>query len=155
MKKLHEARKRSKKMTLSEKAGAFFLSGRNLRGIYLFVEHVLVGPCLTHLETERFSLFVAFEYFVREEFNVRCVIIVPTDTNCGVPQSLVLPGAVNSNEIPFVQQPDHRDLPLFRLPVLRLRRLSSQDLSDYVELPTHQSMLSRVLPCAFLYPANC
>jgi hypothetical protein len=85
---------------------------------------VLVGPCLTHLETEGFSLFVAFEYFVREEFNVRCAIIVPTDTNCGTPQSLILPGAVNSNEIPFVQQPDHRD-PLFGLPVLRARRLSS------------------------------
>jgi hypothetical protein len=62
MKKLHEARKRSKKMTLSEKAGAYFLSGRKSDQIFIYcLACVLVGPCLTHLETEGFSLFVAFE----------------------------------------------------------------------------------------------
>ncbi len=51
-----------RKMTLNEKAGAYFLSGRKSdRDFIYYLACVLVGPCPTNLETEGFSLFVAFE----------------------------------------------------------------------------------------------
>ena len=93
-----------------------------------------VGPCSTHLQTEGLSPIVAFEYFVRAEFNVRSAIVLPADINRRTPKSPVPLSTVNRDEISFIQQSGHRDLPVVRVSGAAPRELSSDYLADLPDI---------------------
>ena len=79
---------------------------------------VLVNPCFAHPETEVFSFFIAFEGLLTMKSKTCSAAVTPADINCRLPQSLVLlPGAGNRDEIPFVEQHSHRGPPLLGLDI--------------------------------------